>query len=36
MNALDVDPALVESILVRFLRAEAGKFCFTRAVIGLS
>ncbi len=36
MNTLDVDPALVESLLVRFLRSEAGKFGFTRAVLGLS
>ncbi|MAE28011.1 MAG: NAD+ synthase [Planctomycetota bacterium] len=36
MSSLDVDPGLVESILVRFLASEAGKFGFTRAVLGLS
>lgn len=35
-NPLDVQPALVESILVRFLRSEAGKFGFQRALLGLS
>ena len=30
---LDIQPALVEEILVRFLSAEAGKFGFSRAVI---
>jgi len=33
---LDVQADLVEEILVRFLRTEAGKFGFTRAVLGLS
>jgi NAD+ synthase len=33
---LDIQPALVEEILVRFLRAEAGKFGFSRAVVGIS
>lgn len=36
MNRLDIQPRLVEDILVRFLRVEAGKFGFTRAVLGLS
>ena len=36
MNRLDIQPQLVEDILVRFLRAEAGKFGFTRALLGLS
>jgi NAD+ synthase len=36
VNGLDIQPALVEEILVRFLRVEAGKFGFTRAVVGLS
>ena len=36
MNPLDVQPALVEQLCVRFLRAEAGKFGFKRAVLGLS
>lgn len=40
MNApahpLDLNPVLVEELLVRFLRAEAGKFGFTRAILGLS
>jgi NAD+ synthase len=36
MNRLDIQPQLVEDILVRFLRVEAGKFGFTRAVLGLS
>ena len=36
MTRLDVDPALVSDLLVRFLRAEAGKFGFERAVLGLS
>lgn len=35
-HPLDVQPALVESILVRFLRSEAGKFGFERALLGLS
>jgi len=33
---LDVDALLVTDLLVRFLRAEAGKFGFSRAVLGLS
>lgn len=33
---LDVDEPLVTDLLVRFLRAEAGKFGFSRAVLGLS
>ena len=36
MSALDIQPKLVEELLVRFLRSEAGKFGFARAVIGLS
>lgn len=36
MSELDVQPALVEAILIKFLRAEAGKFGFSRAVLGLS
>lgn len=36
MNGLDIQPQLVEDILVRFLRSEAGKFGFSRAVLGLS
>ncbi|MCB9914175.1 MAG: NAD+ synthase [Planctomycetes bacterium] len=36
MDPLDVQPELVEAILVRFLRKEAGKFGFARAVLGLS
>lgn len=36
VSRLDVDPALVTDLLVRFLRAEAGKFGFERAVLGLS
>ena len=36
MNRLDIQPQLVEDLLVRFLRGEAGKFGFTRAVLGLS
>ena len=36
MNGLDIQPALVEAILVKFLRSEAGKFGFSRAVLGLS
>lgn len=35
-SPLDVDPVLVTDLLVRFLKAEAGKFGFTRAVLGLS
>ena len=34
-SELDVDPALVADLLVRFLRAEAGKFGFSGAVLGL-
>lgn len=33
---LDIDAELVADLLVRFLRAEAGKFGFQRAVLGLS
>lgn len=33
---LDVQPELVIELLVRFLRAEAGKFGFRRALLGLS
>lgn len=33
---LDVQPGLVIDLLVRFLRAEAGKFGFGRALLGLS
>ena len=36
MNRLDIQPALVEELLVRFLRSEAGKFGFSRALLGLS
>jgi NAD+ synthase len=36
MSALDIQPELVEKLLVRFLRSEAGKFGFSRAVLGLS
>lgn len=36
MVQLDIDPQLVTDLLVRFLRAEAGKFGFERAVLGLS
>jgi NAD+ synthase len=36
MSALDIQPALVETLLVRFLRSEAGKFGFSRALLGLS
>jgi NAD+ synthase len=36
MSELDIQPALVEAILVKFLRSEAGKFGFTRAILGLS
>ena len=35
-NPLDVQVELVEDLLLRFLRNEAGKFGFSRAVIGLS
>ena len=33
---LDIQCPLVESLLVRFLKSEAGKFGFSRAVLGLS
>ncbi len=36
MNRLDIQCELVERILVRFLRNEAGKFGFERALLGLS
>jgi NAD+ synthase len=36
MNRLDVQCDLVERMLVQFLRKEAGKFGFQRAVLGLS
>jgi NAD+ synthase len=36
MSTLDIQPALVEHLLVRFLRSEAGKFGFSRAVLGVS
>jgi len=36
MNGLDIQPALVEEILVKFLKTEAGKFGFARGVLGLS
>lgn len=36
MNRLDIQVELVEKLLVSFLRAEAGKFGFSRAVLGLS
>jgi NAD+ synthase len=36
MVRLDIDPVLVTELLTRFLRAEAGKFGFTRGVLGLS
>ena len=36
LNRLDIQVELVEEILVRFLRIEAGKFGFSRAVLGLS
>lgn len=35
-HPLDVQPELVTEILVRFLKGEAGKFGFQRAVLGLS
>lgn len=35
-HPLDLNPALVEELLVRFLRAEAAKFGFRRAILGLS
>lgn len=36
MSRLDIQPQLVEDILTRFLRVEAGKFGFQKAVLGLS
>jgi NAD+ synthase len=36
MSALDIQCDLVEQLLVRFLRNEAGKFGFQRALLGLS
>jgi NAD+ synthase len=36
VSGLDVDAALVERMLVGFLREEAGKFGFERAVLGVS
>ena len=36
MSALDIQCDLVEQLLVRFLRNEAGKFGFQRALVGLS
>ncbi len=36
MSSVDIQPALVEDILVRFLRTEAGKFGFRKAILGLS
>jgi len=36
VNKLDVNVELVSDLLVRFLRAEAGKFGFEKAVLGLS
>ena len=36
MSTLDVQPAIVEAVLVKFLRSEAGKFGFSRAVLGIS
>ena len=36
MSQLDINPALVERLLVGFLRSEAGKFGFERAVLGVS
>ncbi len=36
MSALDIQPELVCDLLVRFLRAEAGKFGFGKAILGLS
>lgn len=35
-HELDVQPELVTELLVRFLRTEAGKFGFDRALLGLS
>jgi NAD+ synthase len=36
MSELDLQPALAEAVLVKFLRSEAGKFGFSRAVLGIS
>jgi NAD+ synthase len=36
MSRLDIQPDLVEAILVKFLRTEAGKFGFSRGILGLS
>ena len=36
MSGLDIQADLVEAILVKFLRTEAGKFGFARGVLGLS
>ena len=36
MSGLDVNPSLVERIVTGFLRDEAGKFGFDRAVLGVS
>jgi NAD+ synthase len=36
MSELDLQPALAEALLVKFLRSEAGKFGFSRAVLGIS
>ena len=36
MSELDVDPELVADLLTRFLRSEAGKFGFSKMVLGLS
>jgi len=36
MGGLDIQCSLVEQLLVRFLRSEAGKFGFERALVGLS
>lgn len=35
-HELDIQPDLVEEILVRFLQSEAGKFGFSRCLMGLS
>ncbi len=36
MSELDIQAELVETMLVKFLRAEAGKFGFSRGVLGVS
>jgi NAD+ synthase len=36
MSSLDLQSALAEAVLVKFLRSEAGKFGFSRAVLGIS